>query len=285
MATKARRRADLPGGVVPGRQLCAERGQRRRKLLEALGRHRVEGLEDSVLVSFETRSWASRRATSYRAVMHVSANSDANGASSRMRDAADQARGRCKDLRVGKRHSYAARLRLAWPPRTPLGARSLVEEEERGQRYQCSREGLEGRSEAATANSCHVPGTPLSAYSPRSTNSMPEPATRSRTVREMSTSPDSASAEMRAPVATAIPAIFAPTISHSPVWTPARTASPAHERRPRFAARKRLRAPDRRSGRRIRHPTVNLDSSVERELTTNTTMVRLQQLTPLPVSQ
>ena len=42
----------------------------------------------------------------------------------------------------------------------------------------------------AMANSLHEPGTPLSVYSPRSSNSIPEPATRSFTVPETSTSPD-----------------------------------------------------------------------------------------------
>ena len=74
------------------------------------------------------------------------------------------------------------------------------------------------------------------------------------TVRETSTSPGLASAEIRAPVTTAIPAILSPTISHSPVCTPARTSAPAPEPLRRFAARKRAREPDRRSGRRSHRP-------------------------------
>jgi len=35
-----------------------------------------------------------------------------------------------------------------------------------------------------TANSCHMPGTPLSSCSPRSSNSTPEPATRSFTIAD-----------------------------------------------------------------------------------------------------
>ena len=76
---------------------------------------------------------------------------------------------------------------------------------------------------SATAYTRQVPGTPLSSCSPRSTKSKPEPATRSFTVCETSTSPESASAATRAPVTTEIPASFSPTTSHSPVWIPART--------------------------------------------------------------
>lgn len=42
----------------------------------------------------------------------------------------------------------------------------------------------------ATANSCHHPGIPRSSCSPRSSKRRPEPATRSVTVRDTSTSPD-----------------------------------------------------------------------------------------------
>ena len=58
---------------------------------------------------------------------------------------------------------------------------------------------------ARTAASCHSPGTPLSCTVPRSTNSMPEPATRSATVLVASTSPASARAPTRAPMCTPMP--------------------------------------------------------------------------------
>jgi hypothetical protein len=46
-----------------------------------------------------------------------------------------------------------------------------------------------GQSHSLTANSFQRPGTPLSSCSPRSVNVIPEPTTRSTTVRETSTSP------------------------------------------------------------------------------------------------
>jgi hypothetical protein len=52
----------------------------------------------------------------------------------------------------------------------------------------------------ATAYSCQVSGTPLSSWVPRSLNWIPEPTTRSLTVRETSTSPGPASATTRAPM-------------------------------------------------------------------------------------
>ena len=55
----------------------------------------------------------------------------------------------------------------------------------------------------------------------------PEPATRSLTVLETSTSPGSASFATRAPMCTAIPPTFLFITSHSPVWSPARTSSPS----------------------------------------------------------
>ena len=53
-----------------------------------------------------------------------------------------------------------------------------------------------------------------------------EPATRSLTVLETSTSPGPASEEMRAPIETAMPTILPSLTSHSPVWRPARTSRP-----------------------------------------------------------
>ena len=76
-----------------------------------------------------------------------------------------------------------------------------------------------------TACRSHCP-MPLSSWHPRSSNSIPEPATRSFTVRETSTSPPCAAAQMRAPIESATPATFASWSSHSPVWIPARMSTP-----------------------------------------------------------
>src|SRR5215210_40764 len=84
-----------------------------------------------------------------------------------------------------------------------------------------------GRRHPRTANRRHAVGTPFSSCSPRSSNSIPEPPTRSFTVEETSTSPPPASAATRAPVETAIPASLPSWSSHSPVWTPARISRPS----------------------------------------------------------
>src|SRR5690606_27730989 len=64
---------------------------------------------------------------------------------------------------------------------------------------------LTGRVQRSTANSCQVPGTPLSWWGPWSLNAMPDPTTRSFTVPETSTSPAPASAPTRAAMWTASP--------------------------------------------------------------------------------
>src|SRR5207344_2418270 len=74
---------------------------------------------------------------------------------------------------------------------------------------------------------CHRPGTPLSGSSPRSSNSIPEPATRSVTVDVTSTSPGAAFAATRAPTWTEMPPRPCSSSSTSPEWTPARTSSPS----------------------------------------------------------
>jgi hypothetical protein len=56
------------------------------------------------------------------------------------------------------------------------------------------------RTHEATARTFHSPGTPLRACAPRSVNSMPDPATRSRTVLVTKISPGPASAATRAPM-------------------------------------------------------------------------------------
>ena len=72
-------------------------------------------------------------------------------------------------------------------------------------------------AQTLTANSFQVPGTPLSSCSPRSLNAMPDPATRSATVRDTRTSPGDAEAETRWPMCTAIPPMSSPIDSISPV--------------------------------------------------------------------
>ena len=67
---------------------------------------------------------------------------------------------------------------------------------------------------------------PLSWRSPRSANSIPEPATRSLTVDETRISPALALAAMRAPMCTARPASSPSSRSHSPVSDTARNAKP-----------------------------------------------------------
>ena len=74
----------------------------------------------------------------------------------------------------------------------------------------------DGRRRRSTANRRHSPGIPFSATSPRSVNGIPEPATRSFTVLETTTSPAEAFDATRAPMWTAMPPIFPSTISHSP---------------------------------------------------------------------
>jgi hypothetical protein len=88
-------------------------------------------------------------------------------------------------------------------------------------------------AQLSTAYSCQSPGTPLSRWAPRSRNRIPEPATRSATVRETSTSPGWAAAATRAPICTAIPAMSSPLISTSPVCRPTRISIP----RARIASR------------------------------------------------
>src|SRR5436309_13235954 len=69
----------------------------------------------------------------------------------------------------------------------------------------------------ATEESSHSPGTPLSSWTPCSENSMPEPTTRSLTVRDTSTSPGPASPQTRAARCTHMPPMSLPITSHSPV--------------------------------------------------------------------
>jgi len=77
-----------------------------------------------------------------------------------------------------------------------------------------------------TANSLQVPGTPFNSCSPRSSNVIPDPATKSVTVRETSTSPVPASDDTRCPMWTAMPPISSPRVSTSPTCSPALTSMP-----------------------------------------------------------
>ena len=69
---------------------------------------------------------------------------------------------------------------------------------------------------------------------------MPEPATRSRTVLETSTSPGPACETIRAPMLTAMPPGFCPRSSHSPVCNPARISSPRSATASRTAIAQRI---------------------------------------------
>ncbi len=117
---------------------------------------------------------------------------------------------------TSRRNRFAGPLLVSAPPcrgRSPVPPDSS--HEARGRRVSY-----------ATANSGQAPGIPLSSCVPRSSNRIPDPATRSRTVWETSTSPGPAIAATRAPMCTAMPPIFSPITSHSPVWSPARTVMP-----------------------------------------------------------
>src|SRR6266508_64436 len=92
----------------------------------------------------------------------------------------------------------------------------------------------------AAANTRRTPSMPFSSCSPRSSNSRPEPATRSRVVELTSTSPAPARAMMRAPMTSAMPRGLSPALrSTSPLRTPARTS------RPRARSSSRLAIPHR----------------------------------------
>src|SRR5580693_9356394 len=86
----------------------------------------------------------------------------------------------------------------------------------RRQRHRCGSIADRTYVPRSTANSRHWPGMPFSSCAPRSMNSMPDPATRSLTVLETSTSSAPACAATRAPVWTAMPTTLPSAISHSP---------------------------------------------------------------------
>ncbi len=97
----------------------------------------------------------------------------------------------------------------------PLGVAEVLKELRKALAGRCYR--------FATAYIRHSPGTPFKSWTPRSSKVIPEPATRSFTVCDTSTSPAAASAETRAPIETAIPATLPSSSSHSPACRPMRT--------------------------------------------------------------
>src|SRR3990172_705665 len=86
---------------------------------------------------------------------------------------------------------------------------------------------VEPSHQLATLYSRQRSGTPFSSCSPRSSNVRPDPATRSFTVCETSTSEGRDAAATRAPIATPMPATSSPSSSTSPVWRPARISRPS----------------------------------------------------------
>ena len=92
----------------------------------------------------------------------------------------------------------------------------------------------------STASSCQVPGTPRNSTLPRSSKPVPEPTTRSRTVRETRISPAPAWPRIRAAMCTAIPPMSLSSSSHSPVWIPARSDHPIISASDRSASAQRM---------------------------------------------
>ena len=102
-------------------------------------------------------------------------------------------------------------------PRTIHGARLAIASTARSERRIAVRRpgvGIDASSASAdpaggpwrsTARSCQVPGTPRSSTLPRSSKPVPEPTTRSRTVRETRISPAPAWPKIRAAMCTAMP--------------------------------------------------------------------------------
>ena len=132
--------------------------------------------------------------------------------------------------------------------------------------------------------SLQPPGTPLSACSPRSSNVIPDPTTRSLTVLDANTTPGGAIDEIRAPTTTASPPGLPSIISHSPVCTPARASSPSSEtasmtadaqRNPRAGPSKLAKKPS---------PAVSISRPRKRTSSCLTSVVSLNQVAPARVS-
>src|SRR5262245_3417414 len=137
----------------------------------------------------------------------------------------------------------------------------------------------------STANSRHSPGMPFSSCAPRSVNLMPDPATRSLTVFETSTSSAAACAATRAPVWTTMPATLPSAISHSPVWEPGADgqAKLAHSVDDRTGAADSPRRPVERGEEAVARG-VDLAPAEPQQLPAHQVVVALQQVAPVPVA-
>ena len=115
---------------------------------------------------------------------------------------------------------------------------------------------------------------------------MPEPAIRSATVRETSTSPRPAVLETRLPMTTAMPSMPSPRSSISPVCRPARTSSPSAPSASRIAQAHGLHVPARRRSRALRRRSETDDASViSVELGADHGVVVVENVSPAPVAQ
>ena len=103
-----------------------------------------------------------------------------------------------------------------------------------------------------TRRSRHRSGMPFRSYSPATSKVRREPATRSFTVWETSTSDGPAFAATRAPIETVMPAHLPSMSSHSPVWRPARTSIPSSLTSSVISSAQRIARAVRRRSRRSR---------------------------------
>src|SRR5436309_410353 len=121
---------------------------------------------------------------------------------------------------------------------------------------------------------------PLSSATPRSSNWIPEPATRSLTVLETSTSPGSAWDATRAPVDCDARNLAVDELAFTGVQAGAHVEAETADR-----LRDRTRAADRTRGAVERREeavagSVDLDTAITRELSTHELVVLLEQLAP-----
>src|SRR6266702_3864863 len=127
---------------------------------------------------------------------------------------------------------------------------------------------------------------PLSSCGPRSSKPIPDPATRSLTVLETSTSLAAACEATRAPVWTAMPPVLLSTSTHSPVCSPARISRPSSRRLSRIAQAQwipRAGAVERRE--ETIASRVHLPSTEPRELAADDLVVFLEEFPPCPVAE
>ena len=132
----------------------------------------------------------------------------------------------------------------------------------------------------------HSPGTPLSSWRPRSTNSMPEPATRSRTVDVTSTSPGAGERrDARADVHRDAGDVVALQLDLAGVEPGAHLDAQRPRRRgDRVRARDRARRPVER-GEDVVAARVDLAPAEALELAPLAASERVEQLAPLAVAQ